>query len=435
MILLLLACSKDVSDSGQTETFPDLPKDACGAGEPWLPLEQMGQVVTSGQDDTLSLTAGTINSLLSGYDLGVEAQVDVDTYLLRYTTQDRGELVEATALVSLPVVEDGTEVPVVLWLHPTVGFNDACAPSALGLEGAAFGILWASQGYAVVSPDYLGMRGFGEGSEELHPYIVAEATAVASLDAVRAAENMSVARDTSARLDRSRLLHWGASEGGFAALWTDRYQGAYLPDYTSVGTIAAIPPTDAMALAERATSVWSDTTWGVAAAMVSMQQYYDGPPLSDVLQPALAEEMPTQMAERCSGFEVLDDIDSVEEVFTEAAIAAGQSGDFTGVEEWGCYLQQGVIRESTIPRLSTAPVFMVLAEDDDLAWAPPAREDITALCEQGYEIEHLECAGASHVDGAVDSLGQQLDFVARMVAGEAPVEPCVIQEPVACSPE
>ena len=395
----------------------------------------MGEVLLSTREDSLSLTAGTVNALLEGYDLGVQAQLDVETYLLRYTTQDRGELVEATAFVTLPIVEPGTEVPVILWLHPTVGFADSCAPTALGLEGAAFGILWASQGYAVVSPDYLGMRGFGAGSEELHPYIVSEATAIASLDSVRAMEELTELRETTARLDRSRLLHWGASEGGFAALWTDRYQGAYLPDYTSVGVIAAIPPSDPVALGERAVTVWSETTWGVAAAMVSMQQYYDGPPLSEVLMPELAELMPKEMAEKCNGFELPDGIEGVDQVFTPAAIQAAQSGDFSGLEPWECYLQQGVVRESTIERVSTAPVFMVLAADDNLAWAPPAREDITALCAQGYEIEHLECAGASHVDGAVDSLPQQLDFVSRMFVGDALVESCVIQEPVVCSGE
>ena len=434
MIWLLLACAKDTGDSGQVLTIPDLPADPCGAGAPFLPLEQMGEVVLSTREDGLSLTAGTLNTLLDGYGLGVEAKVDVETYLLRYTTQDRGERVEATAFVTLPIVEPGTQVPVILWLHPTVGFTDSCAPTALGLEGAAFGILWASQGYAVVSPDYLGMRGFGEGSDELHPYVVAEATAIASLDSVRAMETLTLERETSARLDPSRLVHWGASEGAFAALWTDRYQGAYLPDYTSVGVVAAIPPTDTMALAVRATGTWSDTTWGVAAAMVSMQQYYDGPPLSEVLVPALAETMPTEMAEKCSDFEMLEGTERVDQVFTQAAIDAAQSGDFSGLEPWECYLQQGVIRESTIERVSTAPVYMILAEDDDLAWAPPAREDITALCSQGYEIEHLECAGASHVDGAVDTLPQQLEFISRMFAGEGLVDACVIQEATDCEP-
>ncbi|MFT5587135.1 MAG: hypothetical protein ACI9VR_004743 [Cognaticolwellia sp.] len=435
MIWLLLACAKDDGDSGLASTIPDLPGDPCGAGAPYLPLEQMGEVVLSSRQDDLSLSASTINILLKRFDLGVEAQVDVETYLLRYTTQDRGELIEATAFVSLPVVDPGTEVPVVLWLHPTVGFSDSCAPTALGLEGAALGILWASQGYAVVSPDYLGMRGFGAGSDELHPYIVAEATAIVSLDAVRGAQALTVVRDTSARLDSSRLIHWGLSEGGFAALWTDRYQGAYLPEYTSIGVLAVIPPSDPVALAERATRIFSDTTYGVAAAMVSMQQYYRGPPLTDVLMPDMAERMPIEMAEKCADFELPEGIDGVEKVFSQSAMDAAQSGDFSGLEPWQCYLQQGVIRESNIERLSMAPVLMLLAEDDDLAWAPPTRQDIAALCGQGYEIEHFECAGAGHVDGGVDSLPQQLQFVARMVAGEELVAPCVLQEPVDCAPE
>ena len=152
MIWFLLACAKDAGDSGQVLTIPDLPPDPCGAGAPFLPLEQMGEVVLSSREDTLSLTAGTVNTLLNGYDLGVEAQVDVETYLLRYTTQDRGELVEVTAFATLPIVEPGTEVPVILWLHPTVGFADSCAPTALGLEGAAFGILWACLLYTSPSP-------------------------------------------------------------------------------------------------------------------------------------------------------------------------------------------------------------------------------------------------------------------------------------------
>ena len=51
----------------------------------------------------------------------------------------------------------------------------------------------SSRMLVVAAPDYLGMNGFGAPAEALHPYIVAEPTAVASLDAVRALYRFSAA--------------------------------------------------------------------------------------------------------------------------------------------------------------------------------------------------------------------------------------------------
>ncbi len=104
-----------------------------------------------------------------------DAVYDVQTWRIRYTTQDRGRAVEATMLLSFPL--GAGEVPTFAWLHGTTGFTDACAPSAMGIEGGAFNLLFASLGYVVVAPDYLGMNGFGEPADALHPYLVPEATA------------------------------------------------------------------------------------------------------------------------------------------------------------------------------------------------------------------------------------------------------------------
>lgn len=436
-LLSLIACTKDAPvDTGSVPTIPDIPVDACASHE-WLATDDLGERVLSYREDALSLSAQTVNTLLESNGLTViEAQYDVSTYALRYTTQDRGEKVEATAFVTFPDgVEPGAELPVILWLHPTMGFMDDCAPTAVGLEGAAFPVLWASQGYIVVAPDYLGMRGFGEGSEELHPYIIAEPTAVASLDALRSLDALVAQHEVNVVPDKGRLIHWGPSEGGFAALWTDRYQEAYLPEYETVAVISAIPPTDLEALTARGVSKFGATTGGVAAALTSMQQYYDGPPLDQVLQPNVAAALPGEMADSCSDFPVAESMESIEQIYTPEGIAAATSGDWTGLEAWQCYLNQGTIREAPFERGSTAPVFVVLAEDDDLAWAPPARDDVVALCEQGYVIEYMECAGAGHVDGAAKSLPQQLDFLDRMVNGGEPLDPCVIHEPVECELE
>ena len=61
--------------------------------------------------------------------------------------------------------------------------SDICAPSSSD-DALQLASLFASLGHLVVLPDYIGLKAFGNPSPELHPYLVGEATAIASLDAV-----------------------------------------------------------------------------------------------------------------------------------------------------------------------------------------------------------------------------------------------------------
>lgn len=56
---------------------------------------------------------------------------------------------------------------VISYLHPTV-FGRNNGPSSLGPEYKAIGGLFASAGYAVIFPEYLGYRG----DSNSHPYIL-----------------------------------------------------------------------------------------------------------------------------------------------------------------------------------------------------------------------------------------------------------------------
>ena len=63
-------------------------------------------------------------------------QNGIETYYIEYQTQDKGSLTNGTGMIVLP--QGKTEAPVLVWLHPTMGFNDSCSPTATGVIGAAY---------------------------------------------------------------------------------------------------------------------------------------------------------------------------------------------------------------------------------------------------------------------------------------------------------
>lgn len=447
LLLTLAACAgsdaqkkpQGDDDSGEDSAAPappNLPAAACGLSHSLLPTDGMGALVSFERDASLSLPAAGINALLAAQGLShlLTAVYDVETYRVRYTTQDRGGEVEASGLVVLP--KAAGSVPTLLWTHPTVGFADACAPSAAGLEGAAFPILFASTGMAVAAPDYLGMNGYGAPSTQLHPYIIAEPTAIASLDSVRALFKLEAgpAAGLGTEADGQRLIHWGASEGGFAALWTDRYQVGYAPELRTLATVAAVPPTDVVGLAYYGATELGPTAAGLAGVLLSMNDWYRADDLGAVLQPGPAAALPAELRADCSDFPTLDAISALDELFTPATLAAGASRDWSALPDWDCRLIESSLLGSAVPRGHDAPVFIVTAELDALVVAEPTRSDVPRLCADGYDINYMECAGAGHVDGALDSLPQQWAWLQDRIAGLPLQAPCEVPPAEACAP-
>ena len=83
---------------------------------------------------------------------------------------------------------------------------------------------------------------------------------------------------------------------------------------------------------------------------------------------------------------------------------------------------------------ATTATIRAIAEDDELTIAEPARDDVVALCDQGYVIEHMECASTGHADAAVNTVLDQLAWAHARAAGE-PLEPddvCEITPPLDC---
>jgi pimeloyl-ACP methyl ester carboxylesterase len=158
---------------------------------------------------------------------------DVRGWRILYTTTvDDNTPATAVAIVFAPTDPSASPRPVIAWEHATTGLLQKCMPSLLSAASKGIPerdrILMA--GWVVVATDY----SFAEKGGP-HPYLIGEGEARAALDSVRAARQIP-----DLTLDR-RMVVWGYSQGGHAALWTGIIGPRYAPDLEIRG-VAAIAP-------------------------------------------------------------------------------------------------------------------------------------------------------------------------------------------------
>lgn len=157
---------------------------------------------------------------------GGEVRYGVNAYRVTYRTTDaNGRPVVASGLVALPA-EGPASLPVVSYTHGTTA-TKADVPSSFGLgkdhavEGRWSAELFASAGFAVTEPDYVGL-GSGTGPIE---YLIAKSEASAAADLLTAARTLAGSRHDSLRRG---VLVTGFSQGGQAAMALGRtLQGSH----------------------------------------------------------------------------------------------------------------------------------------------------------------------------------------------------------------
>lgn len=435
MLLLLLACSsRDPADTEVVDTDPagdtdsDAPDHACEPDHAWLP--DAPEVVEAVHVPDWSFQSWQVDLWLSGNGLGwlTPTSHAVSTYRIRYRTQDRGQVVEATALVSVPVVTSETPLGTVLWHHPTSGFEEACAPSVNAVEGVAPAIISAARGYVAVAPDYIGLVGWGEPDPNPHPWIVGEALAIGSIDALRAVDAWLPTSSEKGRVDRDRIVYWGFSEGGFAALSSDRYAPSYAPDYAPIGVIAAVPPVDLIGQVRSGVETFSPATGADAMILHLGAEWYGYDGLDEVLQPDVAAALPAEAAASCTTFPSIQG--APEEVFDAdfaAAITSGQDFD-----PWTCFLERSSFSTHAVRYESDAPVLLVTGEADSLVPTAPTRDAIPAMCAQGYTLQHVDCAGLEHGEAPLQTLRDQIGWMDARMRGEPVEGGCAVASPTVC---
>lgn len=431
--IFLLACgAKNAAPIEPEPSRPALPASACGAAayDP-LPTAEMGALIDIEAAPEWSLDAAGLRGLMTvaGVSDTSVVQHGVRAFRARYRTQDRGEEAEATAILTLPDGATGP-LPVLLYLHPTTGFEDFCAPSGRDLTWAAVPLALAGMGFAVAAPDYLGQNGFGEEAAAPHPYLVAEPTALASLDSLRALQGL--ADDEGESLGEQTLLV-GASQGGAAGEWALRAGPLYLPERPFAGAVLSVPPLDLVGWAHVGSQELSVASIGAGFALASANTWHGlGLDLGEVLQPEIVSRLEQTMATECPDGVVPPDITTVEQIYTDDWLAQAASPDPAGWGVWGCLLAESSVGYTAWPANPTVPRLLIFAESDTIALTEVQGPAADRLCEEGAPVEAFTCAGLEHSAAVRATFQVQIDWLLDRVAGAPLGETCLGQPVIAC---
>jgi hypothetical protein len=191
------------------------------------------------------LSAAANQQLLS---LGGTPVCDIAIYHLQYNTVD-GSSAATTASGAL-MVPSGSNAqcqgprPIVLYAHGTTtdrSFNIANLNDPQNAEGLLLAAIFASQGYIVVAPNYVG---YDTSTSGYHPYLIAAAQADDMIDCLAAARSALPAAQAAATTDNGQLFIMGYSQGGYVAMATHRAMQA-----AGMRVTASVPMSGPYALA------------------------------------------------------------------------------------------------------------------------------------------------------------------------------------------
>lgn len=164
------------------------------------------------------LTKATIDASFSGQAAGASqiiaglTKYNVKVYKITYKTKDlNNNDIQASGAVIIPVTTD--KIAIVSYQHGTIR-EDREAPSnfARDSEAGLLSPLFASIGYIISAPDYLG---YGDSKQLPHPYEHRQSLATASIDMLRATREFCQQQGINVS---EKLFLTGYSLGGFATM-------------------------------------------------------------------------------------------------------------------------------------------------------------------------------------------------------------------------
>ncbi len=331
-------------------------------------------------------------------------------YRVVYHSRDlRGRDIPVSGVVVVPAWPAGPEGrTVVSWAHPTTGAAAHCAPSLgidpfLAIEGM-HELLAA--GYAIAATDYPGLGVAGESS-----YLLSVPESNSVLDAARAAREILGAEAND------RLLLWGHSQGGQAALVAAERAAAYAPELKLQGVAVAAPAADLGVLMTDDIDTMAGVTIAAYAVSAYQQAYaadYPDHELDAILTPEGAAVTP-RVVDLC----LLTQSDAIHAV-AGPYIGRYVTSNPATTPPWSRLLDVNSAGHSPID----VPVFVGQGLADTLV-RPTATEGYVArLCAAGTDVGLHTYAGIDHGLAAYASIPRLMEWLATIDDGGRPASTC-----------
>ncbi|MEZ5144886.1 MAG: alpha/beta fold hydrolase [Acidimicrobiales bacterium] len=329
--------------------------------------------------------------------------------ILYHSTSVSGQDVAVSGFVLVP----GGDAPpggrpVVTWAHPTTGVVDTCAPSlsplGFSLVGGLAGLLQA--GYVVAATDYEGL-----GTPGVHPYLVGDSEGRATLDAARAAANLSEAAASK------NVAVWGWSQGGQGALFAGQLAPTYAPDLRIVGVAAAAPAGELSQLLTDDLNTFDGVELGAYALNAYQFVYQSAHPGLDadaLLTPAGQQGMP-QIVKLCN----------LTQATEMEAVATPLVGKFfaqnpSSVPPWPDLLAANT--PGGFP--TSAPVYLAQGSADTLVIPSTTATLAQNLCRLGDTVTFKEYDGAVHTNIAFVAADDVVTWIGQRFAGQPAASTC-----------
>ncbi|MCC5938094.1 MAG: hypothetical protein JJU34_12505 [Lunatimonas sp.] len=188
-----------------------------------------------------SLSRNEILERMNELDGSLVAQYDVSFFSITYRTQYMGKPIDSRGLIIVPqgvgradllMYTHGTELPSEILGARDVSPSNYSGEMETNRDVRNMGLGWASAGYVVFMPDYIGY-GITIGSD--HPYMYMEEMFISNIDGLLAAKEYIMTRTDLSYDNRLFLAGW--SQGGAASLSTHRFiQEQYADEFHVLGS-------------------------------------------------------------------------------------------------------------------------------------------------------------------------------------------------------
>lgn len=397
-LLPLGACSSDGDATATTTSAPSTPETT--------ETSAVGEVARLGPEDDLYALADHFEPGAPGDLIAVqpvESTLDGTVLRVLYHSESlEGDDIAVSGLIAVPAAEaPAAGRPVLSWAHGTTGIADECAPST-GAGGGALDLAapFLERGMVVVATDYEGL-----GTPGRHPYLVGESEGRGVLDIARAARQLDEAGASD------RVVIWGHSQGGHAALFASRMAADWAPELQVLGTVAGAPPSQLPLMFDAI----GQGRFGffLAMAVAGWAAAYPEADPADVLTPLGLERL-ALVDEGCTG-----------------AVAAGWSQVPASelVRADAADFDRGPWRDLFTANdpgqaAGKAPVLIIHGSADELI--PVASSALLAeqLCRLGEHVDRKVYDGETHGSVIRASQADMLEWIDARVAGEPSSTAC-----------